>query len=86
MEDGSRCFRIGDYIEVFENWLYDSVELLDGYPVMSLKGIREMKRRLGREKDLRDIRAIDAFLSEQNPFPRSGRTVPRTGRPDLGKG
>lgn len=66
-EDGNRWFKIGSDVEVFENWLCGSVELLDGYPVMSLQGVREMKRRLGREKDLRDIRLIDAFLS-RNPF------------------
>ena len=61
--DGNRWFRIGGEIEVFENWLYDSVVLVEGCPVMSLQGIREMKQRLGREKDLRDIRRIDEFLA-----------------------
>ncbi len=64
MEDGNRWFKLDDDMEVFENWLYDCVELLDGYPVMSLKGIREMKQHLGRKKDLRDIRMIDDFLSK----------------------
>ncbi|MBQ2061930.1 MAG: hypothetical protein II458_04570 [Oscillospiraceae bacterium] len=63
MEDGNRWFKINSDIEILENWLYDSVELHDGYPVMSLRGIREMKQHLGREKDLRDIRLIDAFIS-----------------------
>ena len=62
-DDDSRWFRIGDDIEVFENWRCGAVEWLDGCPVMSLQGTREMKRRLGREKDLRDIRLIDAFLA-----------------------
>ena len=63
MEDGNRWFKLNDYIEIFENWLYGSVEMIYGYPVMSLQGIREMKLHLGREKDLRDIQLIDAFLS-----------------------
>ena len=63
MEDGNRWFTIDRETEVFENWLCDSVVILDGVPVVSLQGLREMKRRLGREKDLRDIRLIDAFLA-----------------------
>lgn len=60
-EDGCRRFRIGGDLEIFENWLCGSVEIVDGIPTASLRGVREMKRRLGREKDLRDIRLIDAF-------------------------
>lgn len=65
-EDGKRWFKIHGEFEVFENWLYGSVEQLDGYPVMSLQGIREMKQRLGREKDLRDIQLIDAFVARKD--------------------
>ena len=63
MEDGNRQFKIDGDIEVFENWLCDKIETAEGYPVMSLKGIRETKLRLGREKDLRDIKLIDEFVS-----------------------
>ena len=63
MEDGNRWFKLNDNIEVFENWLYGSVEMIYGYPVMSIQGIREMKQHLGRDKDLRDIQLIDAFLT-----------------------
>ena len=63
MEDGSgRWFTLSDDVEVFENWLMDRVELVDGVPVVSLRGLREMKATQGREKDLRDIARIDAFL------------------------
>ena len=63
MEDGSgRWFKVSEDIEVFENWLMDRVELVDGVPVISLRGLREMKAALGREKDLRDIALIDTFL------------------------
>ena len=63
MEDGSgRRFSVSGDVEVFENWLMDRVELVDGVPVVSLQGLREMKRALGREKDLRDVARIDAFL------------------------
>ena len=65
MDDGSgRWFKVSEDIEVFENWLTDRVELVDGVPVVSLQGLRAMKAALGREKDLRDIALIDAFLTK----------------------
>ena len=63
MSDGSgRRFTVSGDVEAFENWLMDRVELVDGVPVVSLQGLREMKRALGRGKDLRDVARIDAFL------------------------
>lgn len=65
MDDGSgRWFTLTEDMEVFENWLEDRAVLLDGVPVVSLRGLREMKRALGREKDWRDIACIDAFLRD----------------------
>ena len=72
MSDGNRRFRIDRETEVFENWLYDSVAMLEGIPVISLRGLREMKRRLGREKDLRDIERIDAFLARDPGLSSAG--------------
>ena len=66
-KDGYRRFAAGEDIEIFEEWLYDSVLKIDGFQVISLRGLIEMKRNLGREKDLRDIRAIEAFLNGKNP-------------------
>ena len=63
MSDGSgRRLTVSGDVEAFENWLMDRVELVDWVPVVSLQGLREMKRALGREKDLRDVARIDAFL------------------------
>ncbi len=56
--DGMRHIRLGGEIELFENWLYDRVVRVEGVPVISLEGLLEMKRRLGREKDKDDIRRI----------------------------
>lgn len=64
LEDGTRKLRIGDDIELFENWIYDEALMVDGLPVISLKGLMEMKRALGREKDYRDIRMIEDFLNK----------------------
>ena len=60
--DGTRWFRIGSDIEVYENWLYDSVELVDGIPVISIPGLIAMKQTIGREKDKRDLKLIDEYL------------------------
>ena len=61
-EDGKRAFRYGDSVEIFESWGPDCAVILDGFPVVSLDGLLEMKRALGREKDLRDIELILAAL------------------------
>ena len=63
MDDGSgRWFTLDRNVEVFENWLVDRVELVEGVPVISLQGLRQMKAALDREKDRRDIALIDALL------------------------
>ena len=69
MADGERRFRLDAETEVFENWLYGSVLQVEGLPVISPEGLRELKLRLGREKDLRDIARIDACAA------RHGGTV-----------
>lgn len=57
-DDGNRKIRYSEDIEIFENWLEDTVELLDGIPVVSVDGLIQMKKKLGREKDLTDIALI----------------------------
>ncbi len=63
LADGTRKIQIGDDVELFEDWLYDRVETVDGFPVISLKGLILMKESLSREKDLRDIALIEAFVN-----------------------
>lgn len=63
--DGSRRIRYGADMELFENWRAGEVEQISSVPVLSLAGIMELKRRLGREKDLRDMDLIRDFL--ENP-------------------
>ena len=58
-ESGNRHFKYGEDIEVFENWLHDAVTYVEGFPVITIAGLIEMKRELGRDKDLRDIRLIE---------------------------
>ena len=62
-DDGNRWFKLGEDIEVFENWLFDTVDHVNGIPVISVQGLIEMKKDLGREKDLRDIALINDFLA-----------------------
>lgn len=64
-DDGTRKILIGEDVEIFENWLYDRVIALDGIPVISLDGLIAMKKALGREKDLTDIRLIEEYLSKE---------------------
>lgn len=61
-ESGNRHFKIGDNIEIFENWLQDKVEIMEGYQVVSLQGLIGMKQELGREKDLKDIEMIRDYM------------------------
>ncbi len=57
-EDGTRKILYSENIEIFENWIEDTVEIIDGVPVVSIDGLIEMKKKLGREKDLEDIALI----------------------------
>ena len=61
--DGNRWFKLNGELEVFENWLCDRVVSVDGVPVISLRGLLEMKLALGREKDLRDAALIRERLA-----------------------
>ena len=45
----------------------DEVIMYEGIPVQSLEGIRNHKRLLGREKDIKDINIINKYL-ELNPL------------------
>lgn len=66
MPDGTRKICFAQDVEIFENWIYGGVEIFDGIPVISLNGLVAMKRAIGREKDMRDIQLIEAFLASQN--------------------
>ncbi|MCI8696315.1 hypothetical protein [uncultured Acetatifactor sp.] len=42
-------------MEIFENWIEGTVEIMNGVPVVCVEGLIRMKKKLGREKDLADI-------------------------------
>ena len=56
--DGTRKILFSEDVEIFENWIEDIVELIDGFSVVSVIGLIQMKKKLGREKDLADIAII----------------------------
>ncbi len=62
-DDGKRWFRYGDHIEIFEEWIRDTVETVCGFRVVSIQGLIEMKQDLGRDKDKKDIAFIKAYLN-----------------------
>ena len=64
MPDGTRKIHPVSDVEIFENWLYDQVEIIDSIPVISVKGLIAMKKSIGREKDLKDIQLIERYLDD----------------------
>lgn len=59
--DGSRWFKYGERIEIFEKWMYDRTETVEGVRVISIDGLIQMKQALGRDKDLHDIAFCGRF-------------------------
>ena len=59
LADGTRKLSPAPDVEIFENWIEGDPVVVDGVPVVSVDGLIAMKRALGREKDLRDIRLIE---------------------------
>lgn len=59
LSDGTRKLSPAPDVEIFENWIEGEPVVIDGVPVVSVDGLIAMKRALGREKDLRDIRLIE---------------------------
>ena len=58
-DDGTRRISYSEEIEIFENWLEGAVEIMSGIPVVCVDGLVQMKKKLGREKDLADIALIE---------------------------
>lgn len=58
LPDHTRYIKYSENIEIYENWLYDKIEYIDNIPVISLRGLIEMKEKLGRDKDIEDIKLI----------------------------
>ena len=63
-DDGKRWFKYGENIEIFEEWLMNGFETVYGFHLVSIKGLIEMKQKLGRDKDVKDIKLIKAFVNQ----------------------
>lgn len=57
-DDGTRKIIYSEDVELFENWLEGTVEIVSGVPVVCADGLIRMKKKLGREKDFADIEWI----------------------------
>lgn len=58
-EDGNRKISYSENVEIFENWIEGTAEIISGVPVVCVDGLIQMKKKLGREKDLADIALIE---------------------------
>lgn len=58
-EDGTRKIMYSEDVEIFENWIEGTVEIISGVPVVCVDGLIQMKKKLGRDKDLTDIALIE---------------------------
>lgn len=58
-DDGTRKILYSEDIELFENWLEGTIEIIGGIPVVNVDGLIQMKKKLGREKDLADIALME---------------------------
>ena len=66
LEDGLRRIIYNSTLEIFELWIKDSVVMVEDIPVVSVKGLIEMKKDLGREKDHRDIELINQQIDNSD--------------------
>lgn len=64
LQDGTRKISYAEDVEIFENWLQDIVVINEGFPVVSVTGLIQMKEELGREKDIRDIELIQECIAK----------------------
>ena len=65
LNDNTKYIKYNRNIEIYENWLFDKVDYIDEIPVISIKGLIEMKNKLGRPKDLEDIKLINNYLKNK---------------------
>ncbi|HCC07690.1 MAG TPA: hypothetical protein DEP72_05995 [Clostridiales bacterium] len=53
------------HIEFIDNWHTNEIKMIEGIPVASLESIKKKKLELAREKDFKDIEAIDEYLKKE---------------------
>lgn len=71
-EDGTRKILYSEDVEIFENWVEGTVEIISGVPVVCVDGLIRMKKKLGRDKDLTDIALIEKVGETREHFSKKG--------------
>jgi hypothetical protein len=64
-EDNSKIIIINGSIEIIKDWFVDEIQFIDGLPIGSLESIKKQKAKLGRAKDVKDIKIIDQFIKNR---------------------
>jgi hypothetical protein len=60
-KDNSKIMELNEYVEIIKEYFVDEVEFIEGLPTGSLESIKKQKSKLGREKDISDIKLIDKY-------------------------
>ena len=68
LSDGTRKIAYSKEIDLFEKWEKRDVEIVCGFPLITLDGIIETKKRLGRVKDYNDIKLIEEFKEKKKDY------------------
>ncbi len=71
-EDRTRKILYSEDVEIFENWIEGTVEIISGVPVVCVDGLIRMKKKLGRDKDLTDIALIEKVGETREHFSKKG--------------
>ena len=61
---GKRRIELAEDFEVYEEHSLPDLVLIDGIPAMTLDEVIAMKKRMAREKDLRDLELIEKYLNK----------------------
>ncbi len=61
---GKRRIELAEDFEVYEEPSLPDFVLIDGIPAMTLDEVIAMKKRMAREKDLRDLELIEKYLNK----------------------
>jgi hypothetical protein len=64
-KDNLRIVEINNSIELIENWFVDKIEFVEGLPIGSLESIKKQKVKLGRSKDIKDIKMINEYIKSR---------------------
>jgi hypothetical protein len=54
-----RKISLEENIEIFEEWNVDGIIFIDDIPTANLEGLKEMKIKMGRAKDIQDLKLIE---------------------------